>query len=110
MARRVLAGLVVVAAVGAVGENLLLAPPVPPWCSPEYAGAHPSRFYWLATAPYPTATFVDEPLRDGSINHVVADGGLAHYGAVPNSPLPIAGIAVHRGPNLSDGYRLDTGH
>jgi hypothetical protein len=106
--RRFVAAAVVVVAVGGVGENLLLVSPIPPWCSTEYAQAHPNRFYWLAPAPYPTATFVDEPLSDGSINHVVTSGGLAHYGPVPNSPLPIAGLAVHRGPRLSDGYRLDT--
>jgi hypothetical protein len=108
-ARQIAAGIVVVLAVGVVGENLVLASPVPPWCSAEYARAHPNRLYWLVPAPYPTATFVDERLSDGSINHLVASGGLAHFGPVPNSPLPIAGIAVHRGPRLSDGYRLDTG-
>jgi hypothetical protein len=108
-ARRITAAVVMVLAVGVVGENLLLASPIPPWCSTDYARAHPGRFYWLVPAPYPSATFVDEPLSDGSINHVVESGGLAHYGPVPNSPLPIAGIAVHRGPRLSDGYRLDPG-
>lgn len=105
--RNAVASVVVIIAVAMVAQNVLWANPVPPWCSAEYAKAHPHRLYWLWPAPYPEATFVDERLRDGSINHVVASGGLAHYGPVPNSPLPIAGIAVRRGPRLSDGYRLD---
>lgn len=104
---RIVASVVVIAAVGLVAENILVADPVPPWCSAEYARTHPNRLYWFRPASYPEAAFVDEWLRDGSLNHVVMSGGLAHYGAVPNSPLPIAGIAVRRGPQLSDGYRLD---
>ena len=67
----------------------------------------PNRLYWFRPASYPEAVFVEERLRDGSMNHVVMSGGLAHYGPVPNSPLPIAGIAVRRGHELSEGYRLD---
>lgn len=107
---RLVACSVIVAAVGLVGENLLLANPVPPWCSTEYARDHPGRFYWLRPAPYPESALIAERLRDGSINYVVAASGgltLAHYAPVPNSPLPIAGIAVRRGPRLSEGYRLD---
>jgi hypothetical protein len=92
-----------------VAGNLLFAAPVPPWCPPDYLRAHPGRLYWLLPAPYPEASFVEERLGDGSVNHVVASGGLAHYGPVPNSPLPIAGLAVRRGPRLADGYRLDLG-
>jgi hypothetical protein len=109
---RLAASGVIVAAVGLVGENLLLGNPVPPWCSTEYARDHPNRFYWLRPAPYPESALIVERLRDGSINYVVdASGGLtlAHYAPVPNSPLPIAGIAVRRGPRLSEGYRLDSG-
>jgi len=108
---RTVAGLVVIGGVGLVVENVLWANPVPPWCSVEYAQAHSNRLYWLRPAPYPESSFVEERLRDGSINHVVVPGqlglSLAHYAPVPNSPLPIAGIAVRRGPLLSDGYRLD---
>jgi hypothetical protein len=100
---------VVLVAVAIVAQNVRFASPVPPWCPPEYVRAHPQRFYWLLPAPYPESSFVEERLRDGSVNYVVASGGLAHYGPVPNSPLPIAGIAVRRGPNLSDGYRVDGG-
>ena len=110
---RLVASGVVVAAVGLVGENVLLASPLPPWCPAEYARAHPNRFYWLRPAPYPESALVVERLRDGSINYVVAASGglvLAHYAPVPNSPLPIAGIAVRRGQRLSEGYRLDTDH
>ena len=106
-ARQIAAGIVVVLAVGVVGENLMLASPVPPWCSAEYARAHPNRLYWLVRRRTPTATFVDERLSDGSINHLVASA--APLRPAPNSPLPIAGIALHRGPRLSDGTRLDTG-
>ena len=97
------------AALDLVAENLVLADPVPPWCSADYAGAHGQRLHWLLPAPYPDATFVDERLRDGSLHHVVASNGLAFYGMVPNSPLPIAGIAIRRGPELADGYRVDVG-
>ena len=104
---RIVASVVVIAAVGLVAENILWANPVPPWCSAEYARTHPNRLYWFRPASYPEAVFVEERLRDGSLNHVVMSGGLAHYGPVPNSPLPIAGVAVRRGPQLSEGYRLD---
>jgi hypothetical protein len=108
-ARHALSALVVVTATAAVTHNLIVGDPVPPWCSEEYRRLHPNRLYWLLPASYPEATFTEERLSDGSMNRVVASAGLAHYGAVPNSPLPIAGVAVRRGSRLADGYRVDDG-
>jgi hypothetical protein len=107
--RLVVPVLAVVAAIAMVMQNLLMGAPLPPWAPPAYAAAHPGRFHWVLPAPYPEATFTLETLSDGSTNAVVANSGLAHYGPVPNSPLPVAGHAVRRGAGLGDGFRLDPG-
>lgn len=105
--RQVVSAGVFAVAVLAVAQNFLMKDPVPPWCPPAYVKAHASRYHWLLPAPYPEATFTEERLSDGSINRVLASGGLVFYAPVPNSPLPIARFAVRRGPRLADGYRLD---